>query len=100
MQVAFDPERPFHLQVGHVDLQVPGTVADDEPVGGHVAAGSAEDTIEVGGKGRRGPGGAKVSVVGKIRLGRPVNGGGTPVAWSARSLLRRTEKDGDGGGTR
>lgn len=37
VQITLNPQRPFHLQIGHVDLQVPRTVADDEPVaGGHV----------------------------------------------------------------
>jgi len=34
VEVTLNPQRPFHLQIGHVDLQVPRTVADDEPVGG------------------------------------------------------------------
>lgn len=34
VKIALNPQRPFHLQIGHVDLQVPRTVADDETVGG------------------------------------------------------------------
>jgi len=42
VEVTLNPQRPFHLQIGHVDLQVPRTVADDEPVGGGHIVGRAK----------------------------------------------------------